>query len=225
MSGGAGCGNGDEVKHLEAWPRVEREQLAVCHFCDALHEAPAVEEGTAVVCSNCGSALYRNQPASLDRAVAFGMAALLLMVVAQGFPFISLSANGMVSGMTLTGASLSLAREGSHLLAAGVAFCTMIAPSALAAGLVYVCLPLRWGKAWPGARGVALWLYRLEPWAMVEVFFLGAVVSLLKLVKLADVSIGVAFWALGAVMFCLAAAIAGIDRRELWDRLEVALQK
>ena len=58
--------------------------------------------------------------------------------------------------------------------------------------------------------------------AMIEVFFLGALVSLLKLVKLADVHLGVAFWALGAVMFCLAGAMAGIDRRELWDRLEVA---
>jgi hypothetical protein len=35
----------------------------------------------------------------------------------------------------------------------------------------------------------------------------------------------VGFWALGAVMFCLAAAVAGIDRRELWDRLEVAEER
>ena len=199
--------------------------MAVCHFCDALHEAPAVEERTVVKCVNCGSTLYQNQPASLDRAVACGIAALVLMAVAQWFPFLSLDANGIGSQMTLAGASLSLAREGSHLLAAGVAFCTLVAPVALAVGLVYICLPLQWGRAWPGARWVALWLYRLEPWAMVEVFFLGAVVSLLKLVKLADVSIGVAFWALGAVMFCLAAALAGIDRRELWDRLEVASER
>jgi len=44
-------------------------------------------------------------------------------------------------------------------------------------------------------------------------------------VKLADVSLGVAFWALAGVMVCLAAAIGGIDRRELWDRLEVAAEK
>lgn len=213
------------MKHWEAWPRVEREHLAACHFCDALHEAPAVEEGVSLQCRNCGSALYSNRSASLDRAVAFGMAALVLMVVVQWFPFLSLDARGISSGMTLGGASLALAREGSVLLGAGVAFCTLLAPVALAAGLVYICLPLRWGQAWPGARLVARWLYRLEPWAMLEVFFLGAVVSLLKLVKLADVSLGVAFWALGAVMVCLTAAVAGIDRRELWDRLEVASER
>lgn len=213
------------MRHREAWPRMERRQIAACHFCDALHEAPAVEVGTSVMCRNCGSPLYRNQAASLERVVAFGISALVLMVIAHSFSFISLEAKGITSGMTLRGAFTTLALEGSPVLAAAVAFFTLIAPVALAAGLVYVCLPLLWGSAWPGAGQVALWIYRLEPWAMVEVFFLGALVSLLKLVKLADVHLGVAFWAFGAVMFCLAAAMAGIDRRELWDRLEVAKSK
>jgi paraquat-inducible protein A len=30
------------------------------------------------------------------------------------------------------------------------------------------------------------------------------------------------FWAFGAVMLCMAVALTGIDRDELWDRIEVA---
>jgi paraquat-inducible protein A len=147
------------------------------------------------------------------------------MIVAQGFPFMSLDAKGVRTAMTLTAAAGSLIDEGSGLLGVAVAVFTLVAPVVVAGGLVYVCLPLRWGVAWPGALAVTKWLERLVPWAMVEVFFLGALVSLLKLVKLADVSLGVAFWALAGVMVCLAAAIGGIDRRELWDRLEVAAEK
>jgi uncharacterized paraquat-inducible protein A len=44
----------------------------------------------------------------------------------------------------------------------------------------------------------------------------------LKLGKVAEVHFGVGFWAFGVLMFCMAAAVAGIDRDELWDRLEVA---
>jgi len=218
-------GDGGRMKHREPWPRVDREHLAACHFCDALHEAPLVEEGNTVFCRNCGAVLYRNRPSSLDRSVAFGVAVLLLMIVAQGFPFMSLDAKGVRTAMTLTAAAGSLIDEGSGLLGVAVAVFTLVAPVVVAGGLVYVCLPLRWGVAWPGALAVTKWLERLVPWAMVEVFFLGALVSLLKLVKLADVSLGVAFWALAGVMVCLAAAIGGIDRRELWDRLEVAAEK
>lgn len=220
-----GMGEGGRMRHREPWPRVDREHLAACHFCDALHDAPELEEGKTAYCGKCGAVLYRNRPASLDRSVAFGLAVLLLMVVAQGFPFLSLDAKGVRTAMTLTQAAGALMAEGSVVLGVAVAVFTLVAPVVLAAGLVYVCLPLRWGVVWPGAMMVTKWLERLVPWAMVEVFFLGALVSLLKLVKLADVSLGVAFWALAGVMIFLAAAIGGIDRRELWDRLEVAAEK
>lgn len=60
---------------------------------------------------------------------------------------------------------------------------------------------------------------------MVEVFFLGTMVSLLKLMKLADVSMGFGFWSMIALMLSLAASVSGIDRIELWDRIEVALAR
>ena len=63
---------------------------------------------------------------------------------------------------------------------------------------------------------------RAEPWTMVEVFLLGVLVSLLKLAQVAEVSITLGFYSYAGVMVCIAAALAGIDRRELWDRIEVA---
>lgn len=210
------------MRHRESWPRTAGRHQTACHFCDALHESPLLAEGQEARCGVCGSVLYRNRAASLERAVAFGIAALILMVVAHSFPFLSLDAGGNRSVMTLGGASLALIGEGSTLLGLGVAAFTLLAPVCLAGGIVYVSMPLLWGKCWPGAMRLLRVVQGLLPWSMVEVFFLGAVVSLLKLVKLADVRLGVAFWALGAVMICLAAALAAIDRRELWDRLEVA---
>jgi len=53
---------------------------------------------------------------------------------------------------------------------------------------------------------------------------LGVLVSLMKLGKMADLYFGVGFWAFAALMVCMAAAVAAIDRNELWDRLEVAAE-
>lgn len=66
------------------------------------------------------------------------------------------------------------------------------------------------------------WISFTEPWNMIEVFLLGVLVSLIKLGKLAELEFGVGFWAFGILMFCMAAAVAAIDKKELWDRLEVA---
>ena len=108
------------------------------------------------------------------------------------------------------------------MIVVALALFTIVTPLSLAGGLIYVCAPLMVGRIAPGAMHVAKWLYKMEPWNMIEVFLLGVLVSLLKLDKLADVHFGMGFWAFALVMLCMAAAVAGIDRDELWDRLEVA---
>jgi paraquat-inducible protein A len=66
------------------------------------------------------------------------------------------------------------------------------------------------------------WIYTMRRWNMIEVFLLGALVSLLKLGKLATLTLGPSFWAFVGLIVCLAAAVTAIDHRELWARLETA---
>jgi len=209
---------------LHPWPKPPGgPHYSVCHFCDTLHESEPVPEGTAARCKRCGALLYQNRPASLVRATAFSMTSLILMGVVHYFPFLIMDADGgFRATLNLTSAARALFEEGSPILAVGLALFTIIAPISMAAGLIYVCGPLMFGRVAPGAFFVAKWLNKTEPWNMVEVFLLGVLVSLLKLAKVAEVHFGAGFWAFGLLMFCMAAAIASIDRDELWDRLEVA---
>lgn len=144
------------------------------------------------------------------------------MVLVHVFPFLTMDAVSLRRNLTLLGASAALIDENAPILGIAIFLFTVIAPLALAGGILYVCFPLMFGRAAPLADHVAKWMYRTEPWNMVEVFLLGVLVSLLKLAKVADVNFGLGFWAFAGVMMCMAAAVAGIDREELWDRLEVA---
>lgn len=208
---------------MHPWPKPPGgPHYSVCHFCDTLHDATALPEGKAARCKCCGAVLYQNRPASLARANAFSISALILMVVVHSFPFLVMDAAGIRTSLNLASAAKALIHEGSPMLGIALAFFTIVTPLVLAGGLVYVCAPLLIGKKAPGAMIVAKWMNKTEPWNMIEVFLLGVLVSLLKLSKVADVHFGIGFWAFGALMLCMAAAVAGIDRDELWDRLEVA---
>lgn len=207
-----------------SWPEPKGgPHYAICHFCDTLHHAKPIPEGSRVNCVCCGAILYQNRPASLARVTAFSLTALLLMIVVHLAPFITMEAGGMRTTLTLYGASEALIDQGSRLVGFGVALFTIVTPLVLASGLVYVCGPLIVGRAAPGARFVTSWMSRTEPWNMIEVFLLGVLVSLLKLGALAELEFGLGFWAFSALMLCMAGAVAAIDKRELWDRLEVAL--
>lgn len=206
-----------------SWPRPPGPDPIACEFCDALQEAPRLREGEAALCGCCGELLFQNRPRSLARATAWSAAGLILMVLVHTFPFLSMSSVGMKTTLTLAGAASALTRDGDPLMALALIFFTMIAPLALIGGLLYVAAPLRHGIAAPGAIPITRWISRLAPWSMLEVFMLGIIVSLLKLGHIAKVEFNVGVWALVGLVICISSAIAGIDRRELWDRLEVAL--
>ena len=116
-------------------------------------------------------------------------------------------------------ALLSNPRNSLHLTAA-FAFFILGAPAMLIGGLLYLLVPLLWARRLPGAIPICRWVLRARRWNMIEVFLLGALVSLLKLGKLASLTLGVSFWAFIALIFCLTSALAAIHPRELWARLE-----
>ncbi|WP_411826351.1 paraquat-inducible protein A [Luteolibacter sp. AS25] len=212
--------------HSHTWPRVEgRDHWVACHFCDAQHSVTLIEEGEVAHCLECGQVLYRNRKASLTRAVAYGITALCLMAMAMLFPFISMDAFGNKGVVSVPGAVLSLWEAGGAGISIAIAVFVIGLPFFMISSLLYLCVPLMKGRALPYAVRVMRGFLAVQPWVMVEVFFLGAMISLLKLVKLADVDLGIGFWAVAGLMFCMAGAVGGIDRVELWDRLELAVRR
>ena len=63
-------------------------------------------------------------------------------------------------------------------------------------------------------------MFSLNNWAMVEVFVVGVIVSLVKIAKLATVVLGLSFWAYIACALCLTAAFSGLDRLQVWQAIE-----
>ena len=62
------------------------------------------------------------------------------------------------------------------------------------------------------ARAVAL----LQHWNMVEVFLIGAVVSIAKISSMATVQIGLAFWCFIGFTICTIVSLSCVDSVQLW---------
>ncbi len=77
-------------------------------------------------------------------------------------------------------------------------------------------LPLRHPFLASLARGV----FGLKTWAMAEVFFIGVVVSLVKIAALASVEIGTAFWAYAVFTVSQTLTLANLDRYQCWSAIE-----
>jgi paraquat-inducible protein A len=54
----------------------------------------------------------------------------------------------------------------------------------------------------------------------MEVFMLGILVSIVKLMKMATIVPGVSLYCFAVLIFIMAGAIASLDPRVVWERLE-----
>lgn len=187
-----------------------------------LFEIASLEVGEKAICPRCIATLQIRQHNSLHRTAAFAMAAAVLFLVANCFPFLTLRAGFRESEMHLWQSAVGLEQEGSPYLAGAISLFIELAPALLIGGLLYLVLPLLWERRGPGAITICRAVIWARQWNMVEVFLVGVLVSLLKLGKLASLTVGTSFWAFIALIFCLTAALAAIHPRELWARLETA---
>jgi paraquat-inducible protein A len=194
--------------------------LVACHECDLLQREVPLASGAAARCRRCGALLYRHVPDSLDRTLAFTLAATILFVLANAFPIVGLDAQGNRSSTTLLGTVRTLHDQGMASVAVLVFATTILMPALQLAAMIYMLVPLKFGWVPRGMPAVFRLVETVRPWGMVEVFLLGTLVSLAKLAHMATLVPDIALWSFAALMVLLAAAAQSFDERSFWARVE-----
>lgn len=193
-----------------------------CPDCDALFTAPEIPEGDRSICPRCHAHLQTNRSDFVSHSCALVIAAAFFFLLANVYPLLSMRADYRESDMRLIGSVTGLQQQGFPLLAGMVATFVLGAPTIVIGALLYVLIPLLRGRRLPWARHLCRAMYEARRWTMVEVFLLGILVSLLKLEKLATLTLGVSFWAFVGFILCLASAVTIIDPSQLWKKIEEA---
>jgi paraquat-inducible protein A len=194
----------------------------ICRYCGMLQRVPALAAPAAAVCPRCGVVVRKTQRNSFDRSLALTLTALVFFAVACAMPLMNVSASGMSLGANLFSGPEWLEHQGIWELALVVLFTTVAAPLLKLLATAYVLLALRL----PMARlprhlsTVFVWVERLRPWAMVEVYLLGVFVAYVKLVDLVRIDIGFAVYGLVGLMLTTVAADAVLDRQAVWEEME-----
>ena len=195
-------------------------QFIACHDCDLLQREIPLKPGCAASCTRCGAVLYRNATDSIERTLAYSLAAAVLFVVANVFPIFAIEIQGSHSAMNLLGAVHSLWNQQMRFISLLVFLTAIIIPALKLITMIYLLLPLKY-RLVPAGHAVLLRMMQLvEPWGMVEVFMLGVLVSLVKLTGSFKVIPGAALWSFGCLTLLLAAAASSFSARDVWARLE-----
>lgn len=170
-------------------------------------------------CSRCGSRMAKRTPGSLQLTAAFALAALILYIPANTFPIMRYEAFNAVSENTVWEGVLRLYNGGDPTIAIIVFLASILIPALKLLGLFFlvVSIKLRWSR-WKVQRA---WLYRVIDvvgrWAMLDVFVLAILVSLVKLKGLSTVLPGSGLFAFTAVVVFTLFASSSFDPQLIWS--------
>jgi paraquat-inducible protein A len=198
--------------------RVILDTLA-CPECDLQQVVPTLPPRGVAHCPRCHNIVARNPVDPIDRPLALTFAALVVFVIANTSPLMTLSAVGREATTTIAGGAQQMWDQGSELTATMVAFCALVAPGCFIAFMLVVLLA---AKRPPAPRWIGT-LLRLasvvQPWSMSEVMLLGILVALIKIAQLATVTPGTGLFGVGLLVVLLAGIGATFDPRAIWSRV------
>lgn len=190
--------------------------IIACEHCDALHARAPLASGEIARCSRCHAELERNLGRRWQYLLPLTLSALILFIIANAFPIVALDIQGQVNQTTLMGAVLALSEEGTSLIALLVLITIILLPLLQLLLLIYILLGHQKKQHPPGFQLMVRTLQLIQPWGMVEVFMLGVLVALIKLMNMADIIPGIALWAFSGLTILLTVIIS-FDPRNFWQ--------
>ncbi|MCB1772060.1 MAG: paraquat-inducible protein A [Gammaproteobacteria bacterium] len=194
--------------------------LVACHECDTVQRLPDDPARGRVRCARCGHVLHRCSGDLVATPLALGLAAAVLFVVSNTWPLMDFTLQGYRDSTYLLAGISQLYAQGMTILATVVLLTTFVAPLVHILLLVYVYLPLAFGRRPPGFPIAIRVTQGVVSWSMLEIFLLGVIVAAVKLAEQATIVPGPAAWSLGLLVVLLAMASTQVHPHLLWQRVK-----
>jgi paraquat-inducible protein A len=201
------------------------DQLALparCHECGIGVTLGQLSEGQEAACPKCGHVISRAHHNALLRMAVFTATALLALLFANAFVFLRLDASGQQRSLTLPQSIITLFDQGDWVLGVITLIVIVILPLAIACSLGLLLLTIFSGQSPPWATRLLALIGSFRFWNMAEIYFLGVLVSIIKIISLADIHFGPSFWFFALFTVSQIAALLHFDRFQIEQRLGAA---
>lgn len=154
----------------------------LCRACDLVVQVPPYKKGVTCICPQCKSELRSGSRVSLYNLAVVSIASVIMLFTSVTLPFMTISSLGISQSMSLTSIVFVLHKNWSLLVAIFLlfTFCCPLIMHLIVIGIVFFGLKVN--------RFIANTYTFCHRFCMVDVFLLGVMVSLIKLVSLADIS-------------------------------------
>jgi paraquat-inducible protein A len=169
-------------------------------------------------CSRCYSRTYYRKPNSQQRAVAWMVTALILLVPANILPIMNTVNLGNNTPATIFSGVVVMWGSGSYPISILIFIASICIPIIKAIALFYLVSQAKKCSRPKRASKIYRWLEIMGKWSMIDVFVVIILVSLVQLGTVLSVEpqIGIVFFTI--MVLCQIVSVNSFDPRILWDK-------
>lgn len=200
--------------------KLDTTSLIACQHCDALFDKPILKQGQIAKCHRCGSTLIERKVDFINRSFNWSLAGLLLMYPAISLPIMGVTLAGQFHQASLFDCILALINRGFYMIACLVFLFAIAVPVIRLAGALYLAYALKFRRLKPSLMSFFRAYHHLDNWAMLNVFMLGIVVSMYKLLDDTELSVNLGLVSFIFWLICSTMSAASLDPDYIWARLE-----
>jgi paraquat-inducible protein A len=204
---------------------IDISSLTACHACDLLIRKPLVLPGNKAVCPRCSTPIYEPRTDTINRTLALVIVGLILLWPAIFSPILKMTIIGNTSYNTLIGGVVDLYQDGFYWVAFVVFFASILAPLAKLIVLLIVLLLLKLNIYTRWLPILFRFYGYLGPWGMLEVYMIGVLISVTKLIDLADLHMGVGLFCFVGLLLANTLATLTLDKEQVWTHIEKISRK
>lgn len=187
-----------------------------CHECDLIVNLPSICTAHKAQCPRCGFVITRFNVFAKQYLFIFSTTALVFFGLAFLFPFLIFVSQGNESSVNLIGSLINFG-DGEYLVV--VIFMittTLLVPLLFLVGIIYAVISASLRRPLPFARDILRMVFYLRPWNMAEIYLVGILVSMVKILSLASVEFGLSYFAFVLFIFFTVLSKLFLDKFQIW---------
>ncbi|MGB0937590.1 MAG: paraquat-inducible protein A [Colwellia sp.] len=199
---------------------INTMQYIACEQCDALYDKPNLVPGTCAKCTRCGCTIFETKIDWCNRSYYWALAGIILSIPAITLPLMGVTLAGQFHQASLLDCILMMLDRGFYFISTLVFLFAIAVPSLRLFGTFYLTHCFKFNRLKPNLLIFFRAFHHLDHWAMLNVFMLGIIVSMYKLIDDTELTINMGL--VSFVLWLIASTMSAIslDHHTVWETLE-----
>lgn len=199
------------------------KEIIACQHCDTVATLPNLASGERAICLCCGSVLLVKKSNPIERSLALSLAGILLLFPSITLPIISVGIAGQFSQASLLDCLMRMISDDFFIIAFSLFIFLIAIPCLRLFSVFYLSYLMKRNKKNTLFPVLLRAYHLLDSWTMIHVFFLGIIISMYKLISLAELHAGAGLLCLLLLLLCSTSISITFDQKFAWDKWEELL--